>query len=259
MSRLLQVYLVPAAVFVSVVIGGGYGTGREVVEFFTQHGLVGGLWGLALAAFIFALVIGCTYEYARTFQLYDYRSFFRHLVGPFWILFEILYVMLFLLVLAVVSSGAASILQEETGLNQSLGLLLMLSLVALVVALGRQAVERIFTFWFILMYIVFALYFVSIITHPEAATVATVQAGDAASSWWQGGLLYPMYNLAIVPALLFSARHFDRRGAAVGAALVAAVLVVLPAFFFHVSYAAGYPHVLEEGVPNYWMIKQFAA
>jgi len=42
LSRFFDVYILPAAVFISVVMGGGYGTGREVVEFFTRCGLLGG-------------------------------------------------------------------------------------------------------------------------------------------------------------------------------------------------------------------------
>lgn len=38
----------PAAVFISVVMGGGYGTGREMIEFFTRYGLLGGLLGNVL-------------------------------------------------------------------------------------------------------------------------------------------------------------------------------------------------------------------
>jgi len=42
LSRFFNVYIVPAAVFISVVMGGGYGTGREVVEFFNRCGLLSG-------------------------------------------------------------------------------------------------------------------------------------------------------------------------------------------------------------------------
>ena len=56
MNRIFQVYIVPAAVFVSVVMGGGYGTGREVIEFFTRYGLLGGLFGTLVATCVFAPV-----------------------------------------------------------------------------------------------------------------------------------------------------------------------------------------------------------
>ena len=111
MNRIFQVYIVPAAVFVSVVMGGGYGTGREVTEFFTRYGLLGGLFGTLVAACVFALVLACTYESARAFQVYDYRSFFKRLIGPFWVCFEVLYLLLFLLVLGVVGSAVGNILE----------------------------------------------------------------------------------------------------------------------------------------------------
>ena len=90
MNRIFQIYIVPAAVFISVIMGGGYGTGREVVEFFTRYGLLGGMLGICVASCVFSFVLVCTYEFARVFKVYDYKSFFAELIGPFWVLFEFL-------------------------------------------------------------------------------------------------------------------------------------------------------------------------
>ena len=108
MPHWIRVYVVPAAVFQSVLIGGGYGTGREAVEYVSQAGPMGGL--LAVCCFFLAitLVLLVTFEFARTFQTFDYRHFFKELLGPAWFLFEILAVLLFLLVLAVVISAAST-------------------------------------------------------------------------------------------------------------------------------------------------------
>ncbi len=55
--RALRVYVLPGAVVQSVMIGGGYGTGREIVEYFTRYGMVGGLLGLALVTLCFAILL----------------------------------------------------------------------------------------------------------------------------------------------------------------------------------------------------------
>ena len=54
MNTFIRTYIVPAAVFQSVIIGGGYGTGREVVEFITVHGPVGGLWACFATTLVFS-------------------------------------------------------------------------------------------------------------------------------------------------------------------------------------------------------------
>ena len=45
-NKTFQKYFVPGIVFQSLVIAGGYGTGRELVEFFLQYGTMGGLLGI---------------------------------------------------------------------------------------------------------------------------------------------------------------------------------------------------------------------
>ena len=259
MSRFFQVYIVPAAVFVSVVMGGGYGTGREIVEFFTRYGLLGGLLGIFVAATIFSLVLACTYEFARVFKVYDYRSFFGQLIGPFWICFEILYLLLFLLVLGVVSSAAGNILESEFGISVYVGMVAVLALVVALVFFGRHAVEKLLTLWSIGMYFVFAFYFWQIIDHGEVNVFRAVSDGEVTAGWFKGGALYAMYNLAVAPVLLFSTRAIQSRREAIVAGIVTGVVAMVPAVLFHVSYAAGYPAVLEQAVPNYWMISEYAS
>ncbi|TDG14700.1 hypothetical protein E2F43_00190 [Seongchinamella unica] len=257
MNRWMQVYVVPAAVFISVVMGGGYGTGREVVEFFTRYGILGGLLGIGVAACVFALVLACTYEFARVFQVYDYRTFFGKLIGPFWICFEILYLLLFLLVLGVVGSAAGNILEEEFGISSLVGMAGVLVLVIALVYFGREAVEKVLTFWSIGMYAVFVAYFIQVMNHGDVDVLQAVKNGAVEVGWLQGGALYAMYNLAIAPVLLFSTRAISSRSEALLAGLVTGLAVMIPAVLFHVSYAAGYPAVLEEPVPNYWMMSEY--
>lgn len=259
MNRIFQIYIVPAAVFISVVMGGGYGTGREVVEFFTGYGLLGGLFGAVAAACVFAVVLACTYEFARVFQLYDYRTFFKKLIGPFWVCFEVLYILLFLLVLGVVSSAAGNILEQEFAIASYMGMLGVLGIVVALIYFGREAVEKVLTLWSIGMYLVFGYYFVEILNNGQINIFKEVSRGSVEPGWLQGGILYAMYNLAIAPVLLFSTRAIQTRREALLAGVITGAAVMVPAVLFHISYAAGYPEVLEQPVPNYWMMAEYAS
>lgn len=258
MRSWLQIYLVPGAVFVSVVMGGGYGTGREVVEYFTQYGLQGGLLGIGVATLAFAVILCCTFDYARVHGAYDYRSFFEHLLGRYWWLFEVLYAFLFLLVLGVVSSAAGDMFEQHVGIPSSYGITIMLLLVAGLVLLGRHWLEGILTYWSVAMYGVFGLYFYQVLMGAQVNLAEHFRSSLPQPGWLLGGLLYAMYNVAIAPVLLFTTRGLSSRGQAIGAGLIAALLVMLPALAFHISYAVDYPGVLEASLPNYAMIEGFA-
>ena len=77
----LRRYLLPGFVFQSVVIAGGYGTGREIAEFFLSRGPLGGLLAMALSTAIWSAVCIVSYEFARVFRAFEYRSFFQKLLG----------------------------------------------------------------------------------------------------------------------------------------------------------------------------------
>jgi uncharacterized membrane protein YkvI len=76
-----QRYVLPGFIFQSAVIGGAYGSGKELQEFFLCHGPVRGLLGMVVAMVVFSFVLIAAYEFARKFRLFDYRSFCKALLG----------------------------------------------------------------------------------------------------------------------------------------------------------------------------------
>ena len=51
-TSIFRRYFLPGFLFQSVVIAGGYGTGREIVEFFLTYGPTGGLMGMLLVSMV---------------------------------------------------------------------------------------------------------------------------------------------------------------------------------------------------------------
>ena len=121
MSDFFRRYLLPGFVFEAAVIGGGYATGRELVEFFLPAGPLGGLLGMAVSMLVWSAVLAVSFELARRARAYDYRSFAKLLLGRGWFLFEIAYFLLIVLVLAVMGAAAGEIVHSLLGVPKLAG------------------------------------------------------------------------------------------------------------------------------------------
>src|SRR5581483_684203 len=128
MKDFFQRYLLPGFVFQSVIIGGGYATGREMAEFFAPAGPWGGLLGMAVTASIWSAVLALCFELARLTRAYDYRAFFGELLGGGWPLYELAYFALLVLVLSVVGAAAGEIAYQSLGWPRLAGTLAMIAL-----------------------------------------------------------------------------------------------------------------------------------
>lgn len=228
-SRFLRI-LIPGFVFQSVVIGGGYGTGAEIREYFLKKGLAGGLLGMTVTLMIWSVLCAVTFEFSRTFQTYDYKSMMNKLLGGADILYEICYIVLLLLVLGVVTATAGSMAVSLTGGSKWIGVaILSIGTVALVIK-GTAAIENVLTFWSYVLYAVYLLFIVIVFTKFGGNLPAAFAADSAAGSdWLMGGAKYAFYNLGIVPALLYTVRECDNRKEAVTAGALAGAISIIPA------------------------------
>ena len=228
-SRLLRI-LIPGFVFQSVVIGGGYGTGAEIRQYFLSKGLAGGLLGMAVTLGIWSVLCAVTFEFSRTFRTYDYKSMMTKLLGKANFLYEICYIVMLLIVLGVITATAGSMVTSLTGGSKWIGVaILSLGMIVLVIK-GTAAIENVLTFWSYVLYAVYILFMIVVFTKfggnlPEAFAARSV----AGSDWLKGGAKYAFYNLGIIPALLYTVRQCHNRREAVVSGLLAGVIGIVPA------------------------------
>lgn len=252
--RFLGACLLPAAIFQSVNIGGGYGTGRELVEYFTQYGPVGGFLGLALCAAAMSVIISLTYELARRFQAFEYRSFFKSLIGPFWPAFEILYLAMFLLAVSVAMSASNTIFMERFSAPAMAGSATMAAFVCLLSFSGRKILSAFMTVWSIALYTVLALFLATMLGKFSVEIGGAMKAGGAEPGWARSALQYAFYSSVAVPAILFAVRPLASVKESLGAGVMSAVLFIAPAMLMHLVFLAQYPSITEEAVPAYRML-----
>ena len=254
-SSTFKRYLLPGFVFQSVVIAGGYGTGRELVEFFLTQGPIGGLLAMAVSTAIWSAVCAATFEFARLFRAYDYRSFFSHLLGRAWFLYEICYFALLAIILAVIAAAAGSILQETFALPYAIGVLGIMGAVGFLVFRGSATIERVLAFWSFVLYTVYLLVVVLSVRKFASETTLAYQTAEIGAGWIVAGVRYAAYNLAIIPPILFVLRHVERRREALTAGLLAGPIGIIPGFLFYVAMSAHYPDILTRPVPANYLLE----
>ena len=137
-SSFFQRYLLPGIIFQSVLIGGAYSTGREIVQYGARFGRHG-LWSVLLIAIGFSLICGLAFEVARITRSYDYRSFIRQLIGPLWPLFDIVFVITAVVTVAVVGSASGSIVEQVLGWPYWLGVVLVITVAGALMEINQQA------------------------------------------------------------------------------------------------------------------------
>ena len=250
MSKFFGTFVLPGLVFQGVVIGGGYGTGRELVEYFVQYGAYGALAGMFLITLpIWMLILALTFDFARVFQAFDYRSLLQQLLGKFWISFEVFYVLLLVIVLAVVGSAAGSLLRDFFSIPYFVGVAAMLAGIAFLAFKGSGLIERFFAVWSTLIYLVFAAFFVVAVVKFGQGISDALSDADAFPGWQMSGFRYGLYNMVVIPAVLFVARHFESRKEALLSGAIAAVIGLLPGFLFLIAIFGQYPQVVGEEIP----------
>ena len=251
-----QRFLLPGLAFKAVVIGGGYATGRELAEFFLPSGPLGGLQGMVLAMLIWSIVCALTYAFAHLVKAYDYRTFFRELLGPFWVAFEVAWLALLILILAVVSAAAGAIGASLFGWPDWIGTLVLAASIIGVTTGGTRAAEGLFRYSSTLIYSIYALFLVlALLSFGDRIGPAFARPVPT-DGWAIAGVTYASYNVVAAAAILPFLRHLTSRRDALIAGALSGPLAMLPAILFFLCMAAFHPEVGGEALPSDFLLRQ---
>lgn len=252
--------LLPGIVLQSVLIGGGYATGREVVEYGARFGAQG--WVAVVMAFLgFSLMAILTFELARLSRAYDYRSFMGQIIGRAWPAFDLLFAVMAVLIIAVMASAAANILDQVLGLPPIAGTTMIVVAVGVLCYFGASLIEGFKSIGTVLLYAAYLLFGVIVLSRHGAEIGSAFSAEGAAhfpaataGAAMLAGVVYVGYNLAVFPAVLFTLHRQVSRRDTVVAGLIAGVMMTLP---FALTWLClltyhGRPEVFDAPVP--WLL-----
>ena len=249
MTSWFRRFLLPGFVFQSMCIAGGYGTGRELVEFFLLFGPVGGLLGMVPATLVVSAGCLVAFELARMTRSYDYRSFLRVLLGRAWFLYEVAYLISILLVLAVIGSATGALFTETFAIPDFVGTGLLLAVIAFLAFKGTRLIEGVLSAWSFVLYAVYLVVFV-LSVHVFGPMIRDALATwPVEPGWFLTGFRYGVLQMALVPAVLFSTTYFTGRRDAFIAGALAGPILMIPAGLFSFGLLGHYPDIVERPVP----------
>lgn len=251
-------FVLPGIILQSVMIGGGYATGREIVEYGAKYGALG--WLSGLGTFLgFAVIAALTYELIRLTKAYDFKTFMKTIGGPLWIVFDIVYLLFMVVIIAVMASATGNIVEQTLGLNYWVGVVAITVVVAILNFYGSRLIERFETLGTVALYAGYIIFSVLVIgtfgknistvfaNHDTSFIGGSVSAGKVLWS----GVLYCAYNLVVMPATFFTIERQTRRVESVVSGIIGGVLATIPWFLTYFAVMCFYPNpdVLGASVP----------
>lgn len=127
-----------AAVYVGTVVGAGFATGKEIVEFFTRFGFIG-LIGIGISGSLLIYMGSKLLRMAAQVGAHSYQEFNEYLFGAiFGRVINMLTLLMLLGVCAVMLSGAGAVFEEQLQLPKLIGVAVTIVLSILVLVIGMR-------------------------------------------------------------------------------------------------------------------------
>lgn len=246
-----------AFTYVGTIVGAGFATGQEILQFFTRYGAAATA-AIVLAGLLFVWLGVRTMLLAHSIRAASYEDLNKHLFGPrlgeWFGLFTL--VMLFGIT-SVMMAGGGSVFDEHFPVSYQTGLLLTLVVAYVVVSKGLKAIMAVNTVVVPLMMLFVLLVVVSAIGTPNADRWLTASSDRPLLQIWTAPILYVSYNLATAQAVLvpLGASVDDRKaivwGGALGGALVTAMLLA-----GHFALSSQMPGITQFEIPMSRLIER---
>lgn len=257
-TYLFRVLIIPSAVFLSVLFGASYGSGREVVEFVSSNGPTGGLFAILTLVTTHVILLLLSFELARLYRSYDYVSFFKVLLRRGWFLYEIVILVGLVIALSITTTVGGTVLEDHFGISAWIGSLMILGLVVVLNYYGRTIVEESMMISVTALFLVLAVLILQLVSGYSDQVTEAFAAHEYEGGAVYKGLMYAIGGGGYLPLLLYCAIGLKSRSEVITAGVFAAVVAAIPALIFHFAFMAGYPTVIEQRIPTYWMFEQIS-
>ncbi|OBY77329.1 hypothetical protein BBG47_22350 [Paenibacillus sp. KS1] len=239
-----------AFTYIGTVVGAGFATGQEILQFFTAYGWWAPLT-IALSTVLFIwlgtkLMLLSHDIKARSYEDIN-RMLFGDRIGGAVSLFTMVII---ICVNSVMLAGAGSVFVEYLHLNYQIGLLLTLVSSYWFVSRGMGAILKLNSIVAPTMLTFTLFIIIHTIQMPNAAQALTLSTDKAFYAAWSAPLLYGAFNLAMAQAVLvpLGASMPNKRVIQLGG-IIGGVLIGLMLLSGHFALAVYMPGITQFDIP----------
>jgi uncharacterized membrane protein YkvI len=221
-----------AAVYVGTVVGAGFATGKEIVEFFTRYGFYGFI-GILIAGYIFIftgtkIMLISTRIKASSYEEFNQYLFGKRIAG----IINIFFLIMLLGVTAVMISGSGAVFEEQLGVSKSVGSWSTIILAALVLMMGMKGLFTINSFVVPIMICFSMILFYSTLGKGDFFSLLTYIPDEGITlKMMISPFAYTAFNLSLAQAVLVPVAYevgdekIIKQGAVLGGIFLTVILL----------------------------------
>ncbi|MFD0619991.1 hypothetical protein ACFQZR_21195 [Paenibacillus sp. GCM10027629] len=191
-----------AFTYIGTIVGAGFATGQEILQFFTQYGRFAP-WTILIATVLFVWLGTKIMLIAHEIRANSYEDLNKHLFGQAAGKVISLFLMIVLIcVNSVMLAGAGSLFVEHFNIHYQTGLLLTLIATFFLLRKGMNAILTLNSIVVPLMLIFTCLIVLNTLDSPSANRWITLIVDKSWTATWAAPFLYSAFNLAMAQAVL---------------------------------------------------------
>lgn len=253
-----------AGAFVAFMIGSGFATGQEIMQFFTAYGIKS-IGGVLISMTLFSLVGAILVRYGFREKDNPYDNPFQYYCGLIFGKFLEWFIPIFLfMVVVVMISGSGATMHQYFGTPQLVGTLIMAILVLITNYFGLEKIVDIIgylgplTIIFTLVISVYALIInpdgLSQISEAMAHMKDMPRATASQNTWWLAGTLYVAYNVTgSIPFLSEMGKTANTKKEAIWGGVLGGITLMLAGLLLNLALLSYISQVSDLEIPNLYL------
>jgi uncharacterized membrane protein YkvI len=257
----LKIRLMLVMGYLGAVIGAGFASGQEIMQFFVNYGSFG-LTGALAATLLFAIMGGLLLYLSHRFNVSNYQDLLSKIVGqrlsP---VIDILLAIFLFLGISTMFSASGAVFYEHLYLPKKLGIFTAYLVVVAFLLAGRQGMifsyNLLVPIKLILLLVISA--YAALFVDGSQVEAYTVYMGDGVRQLWGvSALLYVAYNFALAMVVLTEYQSVGQRRDGIIGAVWGGVLLGLLVVLNYLALSRFLPIVTHYQIPMLFVAGQIS-
>lgn len=246
-----------ALTYIGTVVGAGFATGREILQFFTQYGKWGTL-AILLSSILFIWLGTKMMLLAQKIKAVSYEDLNRQLFGEHIGRILSFFTLIVLVgVNSVMLAGAGTVFSEHLGLYYQTGLWVTIISTFLLLHRGIKGVIQLNSVVVPLMLTLSLIIIINTIYSPQSMNFITLETDQSTLAIWASPLLYTSFNLSMSQAVLVPiGGMIEQRKVIVWGGILGGIGIGFMLLAGHFALSSEMPGIIQFEIPMGFIARQ---